>query len=294
MKTKIINSQLSNYKTYASDFRQMLALAENVFEFEDLPEFIDVAFLNKQLVRRGSVAWFEDEEMGVLALPYRNLSTLDVYGRPKKIEVFAFNNSYHRVLNREDFVIMYDNNGRYPLYLDIAQMAERIALCERTQDINIAHQKTPRVWKASDGTVNTIRGLLNNIDSNAETVVAHESVEIDDLECVLEPAPYVTDKIDLHLDKLWAKFFRLIGIANLQEQKRERVIQDEMIASQGGTIASRYSRFQPRQNAIEQINKKFRTNISVKYYDGVPDMKGESEDVSNVLSTISANDSGLI
>lgn len=294
MKTKIINSQLSNFKTYRSYFRQMLTLAENVFEFENLPEFIDVAYMNKKLLRRGSVAFSKDEELGVIALPYRSIGTLDVYGRPVKIEVFANNNNYHRVLNRDEFVIMYDNNGRYPLYLDIAQMAERIALCVRTQDINVTQQKTPRVWKANDDSLNTIRGLLNNIDANAETVVAQESVEIDDLECVLDPAPYVTDKIDLHLDKLWAEFFRLIGIANLQEQKRERIIQDEMIASQGGTIASRYSRFQPRKNAIDQINEKFGTNISVKYYDGVPDMKGKSEDVSNVLSTISANDSGLI
>ena len=46
MKKKLINSQLSNYKTYLMYLRQMLTLAENVFEFENLPEFIDVSFLN--------------------------------------------------------------------------------------------------------------------------------------------------------------------------------------------------------------------------------------------------------
>ena len=39
---------------------------------------------------------------------------------------------------------------------------------------------------------------------------------------------------------------------------------------QGGTIASRFSRFQPRQDAIDLINKKFGTNIEVEYYDGLP------------------------
>ena len=51
MKKKLINSQLSNYKTYLMYLRQMLTLAENVFEFENLPEFIDVSFLNKKLLR---------------------------------------------------------------------------------------------------------------------------------------------------------------------------------------------------------------------------------------------------
>ena len=37
-------------------------------------------------------------------------------------------------------------------------------------------------------------------------------------------------------------------------QKKERNIKDEVLASQGGTIASRYSRFEPRQKAIKMIN----------------------------------------
>lgn len=293
MKTRMINSQLSNARTYQMYFRQMLSLAENVFEFEGLNRFIDVSYLNKTLMRQGSIAWFKDEILGVIALPYRSLTTLDVYGRPKKIEVFSKANNYHRILKKSNFVIMYDNNGRYPLYLDICQMAERIANCVRTQDINVSQQKTPRIWKTTQDKLLSLIALLNNVDANVESIVTQNGEDmkvIDDLECILNPAPYVTDKIDLHLKELWAEFFRLIGVANLQEQKRERVIQDEMIASQGGTIASRYSRFEPRANAIAKINEKFGTNISVKYYDGEPssEQKGELDDVSDV-STIRNN-----
>ena len=293
MKTRMINSQLSNVRTYQMYFRQMLSLAENVFEFEGLNRFIDVSYLNKTLMRQGSIAWFKDEILGVIALPYRNLTTLDIYGRPKKIEVFSKANNYHRILKKSEFVIMYDNNGRYPLYLDICQMAERIANCVRTQDINVSQQKTPRIWKTTQDKLLSLKTLLNNVDANVESIVTQNGEDmkvLDDLECILNPAPYVTDKIDLHLKELWAEFFRLIGVANLQEQKRERVIQDEMIASQGGTIASRYSRFEPRANAIAKINEKFGTNISVKYYDGEPssEQKGELDDVSDV-STIRNN-----
>lgn len=290
MKTRMINSQLSNARTYQMYFRQMLCLAENVFEFEGLNRFIDVSYLNKTLMRKGSIAWFKDDILGgVIALPYRSLTTLDIYGRPKKIEVFSKANNYHRILKKSEFVIMYDNNGRYPLYLDIAQMAERIANCVRTQDINVSQQKTPRIWKTTQDKLSSLKALLNNVDANVESIVTQNGEDmkvLDDLECILNPAPYVTDKIDLHLKELWAEFFRLIGVANLQEQKRERVIQDEMIASQGGTIASRYSRYQPRANAIEKINEKFGTNISVKYYDGEPSMKGELGDVSTVRNDV--------
>lgn len=38
----------------------------------------------------------------------------------------------------------------------------------------------------------------------------------------------------------------------------------------GGTIASRYNRFEPRKKAIDQINKKWNLQIEVEFYDGLP------------------------
>ena len=282
MKKKMINTQISNFKTYNMYFRQMLTLAENVFEFKNLPEFIDVSFLNKTLLRQGSIAFFKDEVLGLIALPYTTIGRNDVYDRPTTIQVEG-KNGYIRRLKQDEYVIMYDNNGRYPLYLDICQMAERISLCVRTEDVNMLHQRTPRVWKTSKDKELSLKEAINEIDSMQENVISYDSLDIEDMNVVLAPAPYVTDKVDQHIKELWAEFFRLIGVANLQEQKRERVIIDEMIASQGGTIASRFSRFEPRKHAIEKINKKFNTDIQVQYYDGEPtsEKKKENEDVSN-------------
>lgn len=275
MKSKMINSQVSNFRTYRMYLREMVTLAENVFEFDGLPDYIDVAYLNDTLLKKGAVAFFEDEVLGLLALPFNNINKRDVYGRPTEISVYGRNN-YHRRLTRDEFVIMYDNNGMYPIYLDICQMAERIALCVRTQDVNVKHQRTPRIWKTSTEKEKSLTDLINDIDTNDDTIATYDSMDIDDLNVVLAPAPYVTDKIDQHLEKLWAEFYRLVGVANLQETKKERVIIDEMTASQGGTIASRFSRFEPRKRALEQINAKFNTDISVRYYDGEPDSrKGE-------------------
>lgn len=280
MKRKMINTQINNFKTYNMYFREMLTLAENVFEFKNLPEFIDVAYLNKQLLRKGAVAFFMEKDLGLIALPYNIVGTLDVYGRPNRIEVFGDNN-FHRVLNRDEYVLMFDNNGRYPLYLDICQMAERIALCVRTEDVNILHQRTPRVWKTSKDTEKSLKDTINEIDSMQENVVTYQSLAVEDMNAVLAPAPYVTDKIDQHLRELWAEFYRLIGVANIQEQKKERVIVDEMSASQGGTIASRFSRFEPRKRAIEEINKKWNLNLEVSYYDGDPTTEKGEQDVSD-------------
>lgn len=280
MKKLMVKSQLSNLRTVQMYTRQMLTLAENVFEFDELPELIDVAYMNKVLLRQGSIAFFKDDVLDtILALPYTNLGRLDVYGRPTKIQVYG-ENGYSKILKPGEYVIMYDNNGRYSLYIDILQMAERIALCKRVTDINITHQKTPRLWKTTSDKKKTVEDIVNQIDSCVDGVVVYDSIDIDDLGVVQAPAPFVSDKIDIHIEKEYAEFLRLIGIANLQTQKRERLIKDEMSASLGGTVASRYSRFQPREQAVDMINKKWGLNIKVKYYDGIPNsMEGDEEDV---------------
>lgn len=280
MKKLMVKSQLSNLRTVQMYTRQMLTLAENVFEFDELPELIDVAYMNKVLLRQGSIAFFKDDVIDtILALPYTNLGRLDVYGRPTTIQVYG-ENGYSKILKPEEYVIMYDNNGRYSLYIDILQMAERIALCKRVTDINITHQKTPRLWKTTSDKKKTVEDIVNQIDSCMDGVVVYDSIDIDDLGVVQAPAPFVSDKIDIHIEKEYAEFLRLIGIANLQTQKRERVIKDEMTASLGGTVASRYSRFQPREQAVNMINKKWGLDIKVKFYDGLPNsMEGDEEDV---------------
>lgn len=270
MKAKTINSQLSNFKTYLSYRDRMLTLAENVFQYKNLNPFIDMAFVNSELVRNGSICFFRDEELGLLALPYTSLGVLDIYGRPTKVRVIPRNGVYNRVLNRGEFVIMYDNESKRPIFNSIVQSAERIALIKRVIDINVKHQATPRAWKTSEENVKTVKTMLNEVDALSDIIFTYDSNVIEDLTAILAPAPYVADKLNQDKKEEWAEFLELIGISNLGVQKRERVIKDEMLSSMGGTIASRYSRFESRRKAIEKINELFNENIEVEFYDGLP------------------------
>jgi hypothetical protein len=291
MKKKLVNSQLNNFATYQMYLRQCLTLAENVFEFPNMPIYIDLAYVNKVLLRKGAIAFFYDDVLEeLLALPFTNYGKLDVYGRPLKIQVFG-KNGYNRVLNKDEYVIMYDNNGQYPLFIDICQYAERIALTTRTTDINIGQQKTPRFWKTSTEKELSLKRLVENVDGYEETILTYEDINFDDTSLVLAPAPFVADKLDIHKEKEWNEFLRLIGIANMNFQKKERNIKDEVLASQGGTIASRWSRFQPRQNAVDKINEKFKDyldgkKLEVKYYDGIPTSTEEKEVEENDESVL--------
>lgn len=288
MESKLVNSQLSNFKTYLMYRRQLTTLAQNVFIFDNLPKYIDLSFLNKRLFYDGSIAFFNDEVLGLLALPYTNMAKLDLYGRPQKIRVNGMN-GYNKVIdNPNDFVIMYDNLSRQPLLLDTLQYAERLANITRTTDVNIAQQKTPRFWKVPNEYKKTISDLVNNVDGNIEQILAYENLDIRDISIICEPAPYVTDKLETEKEKIYNEFLRLIGVANQTVQKKERLITDEVQASQGGTIASRYNRFEPRRIACEQIKDKLGYDIKVKYYDSLPDQVKEIE--NNLESEVIEDD----
>ena len=281
MRKKLVNAQLNNASTSAMYLRQMCTLAENVFKFEKLPEYIDVAYMNKVLVKEGAIAFFRDEVLGILALPFVRIGVPDVYGRPKAIQVIG-QNGYRRTFNNpDDFVIMYDNNGRYPLIADIIQYSERVALDTRTIDVNIAQQKTPRIFKTKQEQERSVKDLVNNIDGYENVVITYDNIDLNDTDVILAPAPYVADKIDMHKEKDWNEFLRLIGVANISYQKKERQISDEINAMQGGTIASRFSRFEPREKAVKEINAKFGTDIIVSYYDKLPTTDEKESEVDN-------------
>lgn len=285
MKYDLIASQLKNASVLNMYNRQFLTLAENVFEFGNIPNYIDTAYMNKCLVRKGSIVFFYDEVLEtLLALPFRNLGNLDVYGRPNKIEAYSLN-GYRKVLNKNEYVIMYDNNGRYPIYLDIYEYAIRMALITRIIDINVLQQKTPRIITGDRNQIESLKAIVNNIDGNLESMITLDNINIEGLNVILEPAPYLSDKLEEEKNKIWSEFLRLIGVSNLSFQKKERNITDEISAMQGGTVASRYSRFEPRQKAVKEINEKFKQylekEITVEYYDGIPTTDKEKEDFLN-------------
>lgn len=287
MKRRLINSQLKSYNTYNMYLRQMLTLAENVFQIKNLPNFIDVSYINKQWLRKGSIAFFVDEIMGLLALPYTVMGKLDVYGRPTKIQVMG-QNGYTRVLRRNEFVIIYDNYANYSLYIDILQYAERVALATRTIDINIEQQKTPRIFKTSNEKARSVTDIVNNIDGMANSIITYDDINLtDDTTIVLAPAPFVADKVNDNKQSIWNEFLRLIGITSITTQKKERLLTDEITAQNGGATASRYNRFDPRKKGFGEVNKRWGYDIEVEYYDGNPEMYetvpnfDESEEIDN-------------
>ena len=273
MKQKTINSQLTNYKTYLAYKNKMLSLALNVFQFEGLDTFIDVSQMNYSLLKEGSVAFFYDDiAKKLMAMPYTIVGSLDYYGRPQAIRPMPYFGVYNRTLyaKNKEFVIMYDNEARIPLYPILVESAERLSLIKRTIDINISQQATNRYWKTTEDKKVSLERALQQIDSKVNTIITYDDLDLNEVGGLLAIAPYVADKLNESKKEEWSEFLETIGITSNTINKKERLITDEVFTSMGGTIASRYNRFESRRKAVELINEYFNQNIKVSFYDGLP------------------------
>lgn len=296
MKRKTINSQISNLNTYIMYRDRLKGLAENVFLYDGLPKSIDVSYMNRILVERGRIAIFMDEVLGLLALPFNLVRKKDVYGNPAEIVVTNPTGTYNRCLKQGEFVILYDNLSCTPLIPCVYSYAERLAKYQRTIDINIGQQKTNRIWKTKEEYKDSVKEILNEVDAYDENIITYEAIDLDDTTAILEVAPFVADKVADSKEKIWNEFLCLIGVANMSHTKKERQITDEIFTMQGGTIASRFNRFEARKYAFELIKEKFNLEVKVEYYDGLPTnlrVEEYDEEVEDNVSMDDISDSAI-
>jgi hypothetical protein len=78
-------------------------------------------------------------------------------------------------------------------------------------------------------------------------------------------APYLLDKLNEQKNQYWNDALTYLGISNVNMQKKERLITDEVTRSMGGVIASRTSRLEMRREACDNINRMFGLNIDVDF-----------------------------
>ena len=298
MKNKTVEAQLNNYRTTLNYKNKMLALALNVFQFKNMDRFIDMSKVNMTLFQTGSIAFFYDEiAKKLMAMPYTVVGSLDYYGRPQAIRPLPYFGVYNRTLyaRKKEFVIMYDNEARMPLYPELIDSAKRLARIKRAIDINVSQQNTNRVWKTTEEKKLSLQKALEQVDSCVNSIITYDDLDLNEMGGILNVAPFVADKLNDIKKEEWSEFLEIIGITSNMVQKKERLITDEVFTSMGGVIASRYNRFESRRKAVELINEYFNQEIEVEFYDGLPStikdpdtflgMKEDIEDEPNLSNT---------
>jgi len=299
--TEFGDSLFSNDRQYLFYLRRLTELATTMFEWQNLPETIDERFLELTLFNKAQAVFFKDEVLGFLCLPTANSGRWSIYNIPTRRRAYA-TNGYQNNLTDKDSVIIYNNYLHTNGAVDAELYARKLYDIDETIMINCKAQKTPILIKCDESQRLTLLNLYKEYTGNAPVVYGDKHLNDDSFEVLVTGAPYVADKLQSLKAQIWNEYLTHLGISNVNNQKKERLITDEVTREQGGIIASRYSRLDMRRQACDQINKMFNLNIWVDYKDDFREtddefmLEGESgsDEARRMVQDLRSNSTGVI
>lgn len=264
-KDQFNQSAVDNNLTFRQYLDRLTELSISMFEWKNLPTTVDARYLELQLFETGCMVYFDDDVIGNLCLNCLYNGQFDVYGNPTSRRAYSKYNQYQKELNQDDSVVIWNNYLHTNSIMQVRQYALRLYNLDRIIDVNANAQKTPVLVQATEKQRLTMLNLYKEYDGNAPFIFGDRDIDFQGLKAISTGAPYICDKIYQLKTQIWNEALTYLGINNINIQKKERLITDEVTRNQGGTIASRYSRLESRREAVKKINEMFGTNIEVNY-----------------------------
>lgn len=253
-------SAIENMMTESFYYEWLKEISLSMFEWKNLPSTIDVRALEETLFDRGFALFFEDEVMGFLGLPGNNSGNLDVYGYPINRRAYGIN-GYNKELSNKDSVLILNNYTMTPCAPKITNFSLKLYNIDRTINTNVNAQKTPIAIKCNEKQKLSMINLYQQYEGNVPLICTYDDLNFDGFTVLKTDAPYVADKLMETKTQIFNEALTYLGIPNTSYMKKERMISDEVIRNQGGTLASKYGRLQMRQDACRKINEMFGLNI---------------------------------
>lgn len=245
-------------------FKRLAELSMTMFDWQNLPDTVDARFLELTLFFDGQAVFFEDEDLGYLCLQCLTSGNFDVYRIPIERRATAVN-GYNRDLDRENSVIIYNNYLHCNSVTDCVMFADRLYELDRTIEVNARAQKTPVLIRGTEKQMLTLKNVYQKWDGNEPVIYGDKGLDPNSLQVLNTGAPYVADKLYGLKTQIWNEALTYLGISNVNMQKRERMVSDEVVRQMGAVIASRYSRLESRRQACNKINELFGLDVWVDY-----------------------------
>lgn len=250
-------------------FDRLKELAISMFEWENLPDSMDERFLEMTLFEDGQAIVFRDDVMGLLGLQVMIGGPLNVYRVPINRRAYAVNGYQNPDLTPENSVIVFNNMLRTNSYRDVMFFARKLYEVDRAIDVNVKGQKTPKVILCDENERLTMLNLFMKYDGNQPFIFGTKNLDLKSIQALDVSSPYLSDKLYQLKTQIWNEALTYLGISNVNFNKKERLVSDEVLRNSGSTVSSRYTRLNMREKAADEINRMFGTDIRVKYREDV-------------------------
>lgn len=228
---KELRQALKTREKYENDYRSLFSmLYHNAVKVEDLPEDLPKRYLLRVLKNRGGIAY---DKITGLYLPYSKLG-IDVYGLPKQYTLIGYDGLV-LTRNAEDVVILRANDNEYSLEEYIENQVKKIVDYDMAIEQNLESIKTMSVAQVADiSQLNSMVNLNTAKRIGATIVYVNKSaITGSDIKVQQTGAQYLIDKLRQDRKECMNETLSTIGINVANVDKKERVQDAEIRASQG-------------------------------------------------------------
>lgn len=267
-----------NNSTYYMYLWRLLDLAMSVFEWKNLPEGVDPRMLEMWLLQNGFCVFFYDEDLkyssngeapeGYAVLQCMIAGHWDMYNYPLDRRAYAVN-GLNVELDESNSVLIFNDYLRVPMFPTLQLYAQRLAEIDRTIDVNVMNQKTPKIIRCTDKQRLTFQNLMMQVQGNMYWIMSDKNVDLKDVDILDVSAPYVANELQILKHQYWNEALTFLGVENVTTQKKERLITSEVFTQMGDVEAQRFTRLNARKLACKQINELFGLEIDCDFRSGI-------------------------
>ena len=263
---RFLDSALMNSATYFDYVDRFKKICLSMFEWVNLPESMNARYLEECLYYKGQAALLKDETFGFINTQVCDSGYLNIYGLPTQLNCYSFQYQQERNLytglegtEYKDAVLVMNNWQRIPTAITIELFCQRLADAEMTASTNIKAQKTPVLIVVDESQRLMMENLYNQYDGNRPFIFGDKNQLGADtpIKSISTGADFIADKIMDYKKAIWNEALTFLGINNLSNEKKERLITDEASSNNELINLNLQSMLIPRQEAAEQFNKLF-------------------------------------
>lgn len=270
--------------------RVLTELATNRFKWSGLPEEIDVRFLELTLFNFGLSVFFKDDaEVNkadvhkatdkFMALQGGANGRLNMLNNPTAFRVVG-NNFVGKTISAKNCVPIWANYLRVP-DLDIVTIyAERLADFDRTIEINARNARRTKIVATNENQRMSTSNIVKAIDSGEPVINVTGPIQdmafVSALDLGIHPDQIINMQIARR--RVWDECMGLLGIENANQDKKERLVSSEVDANSDQTDTMRNVNLNARRMAAEEINRRYKLNVSVDFHTETQRDTDESDD----------------
>lgn len=268
---------ITNQETATMFMWRLMNLGMSVFKWSGLPKGIDERMMEFWLMRDGFVGFFYDDALkyddkrrapeGYAVLPMLLTGNYDIYEYPKDRRAYTVNGFNYKA-DEDNSVIVFNSYLRVPMWLTMWQYAFRLAEVQRTIDINCRQQRTARVIRCDEKSRLTYLNAAKEVDEGKNWVHGDKNLDLDAFQVFDITTPYVGNEMQVYKHQLWNEALTYLGIENVNTDKKERLVSDEVVNNMGDVEGERFTRLNARKQACDEINELFGLNVDVDFRSG--------------------------